>query len=65
MVARGINLGLHTRIYFDGQANANDPVLTSINDPVRKSTLIAIRDGESYNFDIHLQGENETVFLNV
>ena len=65
VVARGINLGLHTRIYFDGQANADDPVLTSINDPVRKSTLIAIRDGESYNFDIHLQGENEKVFLNV
>ena len=65
VVARGINLGLHTRIYFDGQANANDPVLTSINDPVRKATLIAIQDGESYNFDIHLQGENETVFLNV
>ena len=65
MVARGINLGLHTRIYFDGQANANDPVLTSINDRVCKSTLIAIRDGQSYNFDIHLQGKNETVFLNV
>ena len=65
MVARGINLGLHTRIYFDGQASANDPVLTSINDRVRKSTLIAIRDGQSYNFDNQVQGENETVFLNV
>ena len=65
MVARGINLGLHTRIYFDGQANANDPVLTSTNDRVRKSTLIAIRDGQSYNFDNQVQGENETVFLNV
>ena len=65
MVARGINLGLHTRIYFDGQANANDPVLTSINDQVCKSTLIAIRDGQSYNFDNQVQGENETVFLNV
>ena len=65
MVGCGINLGLHTRIYFDGQANANDPVLTSIKDRVRKSTLIATRDDESYNFDIHLQGENETVFLNV
>ena len=65
MVAHGINLGLHTRIYFDGQANANDPVLTSTNDRVRKSTLIAIRDGQSYNFDNQVQGENETVFLNV
>ena len=65
MVARGINLGLHKRIYFDGQANANDPVLTSINDRVCKSTLIAIRDDESYNFYIHIQGKNETVFLNV
>jgi len=30
IVARGINVGLHTRLYFDdeAQANAADPILT-------------------------------------
>ena len=65
IVARGINLGLHTRIYFDGQDNWQDPVLAAIDDPVRKSSLIATRDGDHYTFDIHLQGDYETVFLNV
>jgi protocatechuate 3,4-dioxygenase alpha subunit len=65
IVARGINLGLHTRIYFDDQDNWQDPLLAAIDDPVRKSSLIATRDGDHYIFDIHLQGDYETVFLNV
>jgi protocatechuate 3,4-dioxygenase alpha subunit len=65
VVARGVNLGLHTRIYFDGADNEQDPFLAAIEDPVRRASLIAARDGDDYNFDIHLQGNNETVFLNV
>ena len=30
---------------------------------VRVPTLIAERQGDTYVFDIHLQGENETVFF--
>tara|TARA_B100000780_G_scaffold257984_1_gene208098 strand:- start:318 stop:578 length:261 start_codon:yes stop_codon:yes gene_type:complete len=60
-----INLGLHTRIYFDCQDNSQDPVLAAIDDPVRKSSLIAMRNGDHYNLDIHLLGDYETVFLNV
>lgn len=67
IVARGINIGLHTRMYFgdEEEANAEDPVLTRIELQVRVPTLIAARDGDTYTFDIHLQGENETVFFDI
>ena len=67
IVARGINIGLHTRMYFGDEeaANAEDPVLALIEDRTRVPTLIAPRDGDLYTFDIHLQGEGETVFLDI
>lgn len=71
IVARGINLGLATRLYFadEAAANAEDPVLRIIEQPERRSTLIApraLRDGHPvYTFDIRLQGEAETVFFDV
>lgn len=69
IVARGINLGLHTRLYFaDEDANAQDPVLSQL-DPVRRATLIASRHDDNdlplYRLDIRVQGENETVFFDV
>lgn len=65
IVARGINLGLNTRMYFpeEEEANAADPVLGKIEHRHRVQTLIASREGSTYTFDIHLQGENETVFF--
>ena len=69
--ARGINLGLHTRVYFEDEveANANDPLLNGIEWAPRRQTLIANReerDGQViYRFDIRIQGENETVFLDI
>lgn len=67
IVARGINIGLHTRMYFSDEAaaNAEDPMLALIGDRTRVPTLIAPRDGDLYTFDIHLQGEHETVFLDI
>jgi protocatechuate 3,4-dioxygenase alpha subunit len=67
IVARGINIGLHTRMYFgdEEQANAEDPVLARIEHRVRVPTLIAPREGDIYRFDIRLQGENETVFFDI
>lgn len=71
IVARGINIGLNTRMYFgdEEEANAKDPVLNLIEQANRRPTLIAKReerDGKIvYRFDIRLQGENETVFLDV
>ena len=69
IVARGINIGLNTRMYFEdeAEANAKDPVLNLIEPPQRRETLIAQRcgvDGQpAYRFDIRIQGEGETVFF--
>lgn len=67
IVARGINLGLHTRMYFDDEtaANAEDPVLLRIDPAERRRTLIAVREGDVHRFDIHLQGPAETVFFDI
>jgi len=71
LVARGINVGLHTRVYFSDEvdANAADPVLNVIEWENRRPTLIAERterDGAVvYRFDIRLQGEGETVFFDI
>ncbi|WP_296226450.1 protocatechuate 3,4-dioxygenase subunit alpha [Ralstonia sp. UBA689] len=75
LFARGINLGLHTRVYFNDEAaaNATDPVLGGIEWEVRRKTLIAQRterNGEVvYTFDVRLQdtpdGGAETVFFDI
>jgi protocatechuate 3,4-dioxygenase alpha subunit len=71
IVARGINIGLNTRMYFADEASANaaDPVLALIEQETRRETLIAsrsLREGRPvYSFDIHLQGPHETVFLDI
>jgi protocatechuate 3,4-dioxygenase, alpha subunit len=71
IVARGINVGLNTRMFFADEeaANAKDPVLGLIEQETRRATLIAKReerDGRPvYRFDIRLQGENETVFFDI
>lgn len=71
LAARGINIGLATRMYFEDEATLNeqDPVLRMIEPAIRRQTLIARRetrrDGVVYVFDIRLQGEQETVFFDV
>lgn len=65
LVARGINTGLQTRMYFGDQDNSADPVLNLIEQVDRRQTLIARLADGVYNFDIHLQGEQETVFFDV
>ena len=66
IVARGINLGLSTRIYFEDEDNSADPLLARIEQRHRVDTLIAKRTGPgAYRFDIRLQGDGETVFLDL
>lgn len=71
IVARGINTGLNTRMYFSDEeaANASDPVLKLIEWEVRRKTLIARREERDgavvYRFDIRIQGEEETVFFDI
>jgi protocatechuate 3,4-dioxygenase alpha subunit len=63
--ARGLLKRLVTRIYFpdEEQANAVDPVLSSIEDQELRRTLIARDKGDSLRFDIHLQGDRQTAFF--
>ena len=65
--ARGINIHLQTRLYFSDEAKANaaDPVLQLVGAPELAATLIAQRDPSRplYRFEIHLQGDRETVFF--
>jgi protocatechuate 3,4-dioxygenase alpha subunit len=73
LFSRGLLIHLHTRIYFaDEVANAADPLLSSIEDAAVRDTLLARREGGGqegsparYRFDIVMQGENETVFLDL
>jgi protocatechuate 3,4-dioxygenase, alpha subunit len=62
--ARGLLRHLPTRMYFPDEedANASDRVLNRV-DAARRHTLIAHSDGDVLRFDIHLQGESETVFF--
>ena len=66
IAARGIGLALHTRLYFAGDpANDADPVLAWIDPSVRRGTLLAEWTEGAWHLDIRLQGEGETVFLDV
>jgi protocatechuate 3,4-dioxygenase, alpha subunit len=67
LFARGMTRHATTRIYFsDDAANADDFVLSLVPSE-RRDTLIARREDRNgqpvYRFDIHLQGEHETVFF--
>jgi protocatechuate 3,4-dioxygenase alpha subunit len=69
--ARGLLKGLVTRAYFFGEPlNETDPLLSSIEDPARRATLIAASDGiDRWHINIRLQrgphAETETVFFDV
>ncbi len=66
IVARGINVGLSTRIYFAEDDHSADPLLSRIEHRPRVDTLIAVKDDQGiYRQDFHLQGDLETVFLDL
>jgi len=66
--ARGMLRQQYTRIYFSDEAgNAADPVLCLVPED-RRATLVAGRQQGAqavYTFDVHLQGDGETVFFDV
>lgn len=67
IMARGLLTGLFTRLYFDGEPlNETDPVLSLIEDTAARRTLIARAAGDGvWRLDIRLQGDNETVFMEI
>lgn len=64
--ARGLLKHLVTRLYFpdEAEANATDPVLSAL-DPGDAATLVAQQSDGALHFDIHLQGDRQTVFFAV
>ena len=68
VMMRGLLAHVFTRLYFsdEAEANARDPVLASVPGE-RRHTLIAEREVTEaaivYRFDIHMQGDAETVFF--
>jgi|tagenome__1003787_1003787.scaffolds.fasta_scaffold20801207_1 protocatechuate 3,4-dioxygenase alpha subunit len=63
--ARGLLNRVVTRIYFadEGERNAADPVLQSVPEERRATLLAEPVPEDGYRFDVHLQGEGETVFF--
>jgi protocatechuate 3,4-dioxygenase alpha subunit len=63
--ARGLLNRLFTRAYLPGdeQRLTGDRFLASLDGDRRDTLLAAREDDGSLRFDIHLQGERETVFL--
>jgi protocatechuate 3,4-dioxygenase alpha subunit len=63
VLARGLLNRLFTRAYLPGGDGERDPLLSTLP-PDRRRTLLAHREADgSLRFDVHLQGEAETVFL--
>jgi protocatechuate 3,4-dioxygenase alpha subunit len=65
--ARGLIDRVVTRVYFadDPDGNAGDPALAAVDDDAARASLLAQPDDGGYRFDIHLQGDHETVFFRV
>ncbi len=64
--ARGLLKHLYTRVYFAGDpANADDAVLAMIPAERRETLLAQAAAPETWNFEIHLCGDRETVFFDI
>ena len=63
--SRGLNMTLNTRIYFEGDELKNDPLLSIINNHNVNSLISKQIKKNSYLFNIFLQGEEETIFLDI
>jgi protocatechuate 3,4-dioxygenase, alpha subunit len=60
--ARGLLDRVFTRAYLQDGDPVADQLLGTLG-PARRNTLICNAETGGYRFDIHLQGEHETVFL--
>jgi protocatechuate 3,4-dioxygenase alpha subunit len=60
---RGLLNHLVTRVYFPGEAlNDDDPILGLVPSG-RRHTLVARQSADGLEWNVILQGENETVFF--
>lgn len=66
--ARGLLGRLCTRVYFEGDPALAEDAVLGLAPEDRRHALVARRDPAQrgqWNFDIHLQGERETVFFEI
>ena len=64
LFARGLLRHLNTRMYFpDDAANADDPVLRLVPDDRRRTLIAARRADGTLEWNVVLQGRDETVFF--
>jgi len=63
--SRGLNMTLNTRIYFESDELKNDPLLSTIKYCNVNSLIARKIKNHRYLFDIFLQGEEETIFLDI
>lgn len=66
LFARGLQRHLSTRVYFGGEPlNEADPLLMSMSARLRLTMIADPAGGDTWALDMRLQGEAETVFLDV
>ena len=63
--SRGLNMTLNTRVYFEGDELKNDPLLSIISNDNINSLIAKKIKKDNFLFDIFLQGEKETIFLDI
>jgi len=65
---RGLLRHLYTRVYFAGDPSLEADAVLAAVPPDRRGTLIAQRDQavpSTWTFDVHLQGDRETVYFDL
>jgi protocatechuate 3,4-dioxygenase, alpha subunit len=60
--ARGLLRHQLTRLYFPDEPNETDPVFAALDGAGRRTLVAAAEDG-ALRFDIHMQGDEATVFF--
>ncbi len=65
LTMRGLLNHCITRVYFPEDAPHHDPVLGAVPKERRRTLIAGAAERGHYRFDIHMQGENETVFFDV
>ena len=63
--SRGLNMTLNTRVYFDDDDLKTDPLLSIIKTKKLNSLIAKKIEENKYLFNIFLQGDKETVFLDI
>jgi protocatechuate 3,4-dioxygenase, alpha subunit len=64
VLARGLLKALFTRVYLAPEAKVRaDPAMAPLAGSPRLATLVARAEGDTYHWDIRLQGDGETVFF--